>query len=29
MSTVMDEEGLQHVNQEMEAKIIAPFAPER
>ncbi|KAF3438957.1 hypothetical protein FNV43_RR17232 [Rhamnella rubrinervis] len=24
-----DEEGLQHVNQEMEAKIVAPFAPER
>lgn len=29
MSTVTDEEGLQHVYQEIEAKIIAPFAPER
>lgn len=29
MLTVTDEEGLQHVNQEMEAKIVAPFAPER
>ena len=27
--TVTDEEGLQHVNQEMEAKAIAPFISDR
>lgn len=27
--TVTDEEGLQHVNQEIEAKAVAPFLSER
>jgi len=27
--TVTDEEGLQHVNQEMEAKAVAPFISDR
>lgn len=27
--TVTDDEGLLHVSQEMEAKVTAPFAPER
>lgn len=29
MSTVNDEDGLQHVNQEMEAKMSAPFVSDR
>lgn len=29
MSTVNDEDGLQHVNQEMEAKVSAPFVSDR
>ena len=29
MSTVTDEEGLQHVYQEMEAKVTASFATHR
>lgn len=29
MLTVTDEEALQHVNQEMEAKAAAPFASDR
>lgn len=29
MSTVNDEDGLQHVNQEMEAKVSAPFLSDR
>ncbi|BBH07803.1 hypothetical protein Prudu_019835 [Prunus dulcis] len=28
-STVTDEEGLQHVNEEIETRVTAPFAPER
>lgn len=28
-STVNDEDGLQHVNQEMEAKVSAPFVSDR
>ena len=27
--TVTDEEGLQHVNEEMEAKTVAPFTSDR
>lgn len=29
MSTVNDDDGLQHVNQEMEAKVSAPFVSDR